>query len=72
MEAKAKTLVEGISGTWFYHLSDNGKTALCGAQAMPTGVPESGWGEVTHMKERYCKVCARLRENPELQEAQER
>jgi hypothetical protein len=56
-----KTLVEGSSGTWFYHFSDDGKTARCGAKAMSTEVPESSWGVVTHLKERYCRVCAEKR-----------
>lgn len=56
-----KTLVEGIHGTWHYHLSDDGKTALCGAWVMPTGVPEDTWGYVGHLNERYCKECERIR-----------
>jgi hypothetical protein len=60
-ETPKKTLVEGIHGTWHYHLSDDGKTALCGAWVMRTGVPEDTWGYVGHLNERYCKQCERIR-----------
>lgn len=57
-----KTLVEGIHGTWHYHLSDDGKTALCGAQVMRSNAPEDTWGYVGHLGERYCKDCERIRQ----------
>jgi hypothetical protein len=56
------SICEGISGTWFYHLSeDAGKTALCGARVMPTQIPLRTWGMVGHLHERYCSQCAQLR-----------
>jgi hypothetical protein len=61
---KERTLVEGIHGTWHYHLSDDGRTALCGARVMPSEAPESTWGYVSdHLHERYCGKCYALR-NP--------
>jgi hypothetical protein len=59
---KERTLVEGIHGTWHYHLSDDGKTALCGAHVMVSDAPESTWGFVGHLNERYCKKCAEIRD----------
>lgn len=59
---KERTLVEGIHGTWHYHLSDDGKTALCGAQVMISEAPESTWGYVGHLHERYCSKCSKIRE----------
>ena len=58
-----RTLVEGIAGTWHYHLSDPEKKyrALCGAEVMPTRIPETAWNVRTHNKERYCSKCAEIR-----------
>jgi hypothetical protein len=57
-----RTLLEGIHGTWHYHLSArNGKRALCGAKVMPTGIPETAWNVRGHLKERYCSKCAEIR-----------
>lgn len=55
-------IVEGISGTWFYHWApkDRYVKALCGAQTMTTNCPPESWGFVGHLKERYCKECERL------------
>lgn len=52
-------VTEGISGTWFYHLSEDGKTfrALCGAKTMHTNVPLSAWGTRSHLNERWCETC---------------
>jgi hypothetical protein len=61
---KERTLVEGIAGTWYYHLSDDGRTALCGANVMPTGSLESTWKtHYSHLHERYCSKCDAIR-NP--------
>jgi hypothetical protein len=59
-----RTLLEGIHGTWYYHLSDaSGQRALCGDEVMPTGIPETAWGVRTeHLKERYCTRCAKIRQ----------
>lgn len=58
------SVVEGISGTWFYHLSKDGKTghpALCGnKQVMSTSFPVRHWGFVGHLKERYCPDCEKV------------
>lgn len=54
-------VVEGISGYWFYHLSNTTPAhALCGAHTMYTAVPLSAWGCIGHLHERYCAECARL------------
>lgn len=52
-------VTEGVSGTWFYHLSMAGTNSkgLCGARTMNTGVPLSAWGSRGHLKERYCAEC---------------
>ena len=56
-------IVENINGTWFYHWSDqpNGTHALCGAETMRTEIPESAWGFVGDLDERYCKKCEELK-----------
>jgi len=57
-----RTLLEGIHGTWYYHLSDaSGKRALCGAEVMATKIPETLWNYRGHLKERYCSKCAEIR-----------
>jgi hypothetical protein len=59
---KERTLVEGIAGTWYYHLSDDGRTALCGAAVMISSAPESTWGYKSgHLNERYCSKCEAIR-----------
>ena len=55
-------VVEGSSGTWFYHLATGSDfTSLCGKQTMACALPMSAWGTVTHLKERYCKECEKRR-----------
>jgi hypothetical protein len=53
-------VAEGISGTWFYHLScdEYSTRALCGERTMLTGVPLSAWGKRGHLNERWCDKCA--------------
>ena len=59
-------VVEGISGVWHYHLTDepkNGSSAksICGARTMYSGMPIDSWGyKPTHMPTSYCKECERL------------
>ena len=55
-------IVEGVSGTWFYHLGHVSKLSesLCGATTMSTNVPLRFWGGRTHMNERYCAECVEL------------
>lgn len=50
---------ESIHGTYYYHVSLKSKpsVALCGATAMPTGVPLSTWGCRGHLQESYCRSC---------------
>ena len=68
MTISAKLVVtEGISGTWFYHLSEDApkpkqQTALCGARVMHTNMPREAWGTVTHIGERWCKKCQSIAE----------
>lgn len=57
---KAPVVVtEGISGTWFYHLSWESDTtkSVCGARTMPTEASLDTWGTTSHLGERYCKEC---------------
>ena len=53
------TVVEGIEGTWHYHLLIAGQhDALCGNGAViSTSLPVESWGVRTHLNERYCVVC---------------
>lgn len=53
------TLVEGIAGTWYYHLAQDGKS-LCGAKTMSTQVPLHTWGFKGHLNERYCSKCKEI------------
>jgi len=53
------TLVEGIAGTWYYHLAKDGRS-LCGAKTMPTRISVVTWGLKTHINERYCSKCKEL------------
>jgi hypothetical protein len=68
-----RTLLEGIHGTWHYHLADpSGKRALCGAKVMLTKIPETSWNFRAHLKERYCSKCAELRREGSLPYARPR
>ena len=58
-------IVESIYGTYFYHLSDSGKTgrsALCGnINVMSTEVPMSSWNtKPGHLHEKYCEKCDKI------------
>lgn len=55
-------ITEGVSGTWYYHLSDvsTNATALCGAKTMYTAIPMKSWGVRGHLNERWCAKCAEL------------
>lgn len=56
-------VVEGVAGTWFYHLAgklERSTEALCGAQTMATHVPLSAWGTRGHLREAWCEKCAVL------------
>lgn len=55
-------VTEGISGTWYYHLSPKApkpqqRVSLCGATIMHTNIPSDAWGTVTHLNERWCPKC---------------
>jgi len=70
MILKDPTLVEGIAGVWFYHLSASGRTGhptLCGeTRVMQTEAPLSTWGLKTHLNERFCEKCKEIYENMKL------
>lgn len=52
-------VAEGIHGTFYYHLrTPDAHRGLCGDKVMPTSIPVSAWGTVTHIKERWCSRCA--------------
>ena len=55
-------VVEGIHGTWFYHIAPKGKTqrALCGKATMFSYMNFSNWGYSGHLNERYCRECYNL------------
>lgn len=55
-------ITEGIGGAWYYHLSRvNSQTrSFCGKQTMFSPAPLDTWGQVGHLKERYCSTCERL------------
>ncbi|BAD58854.1 hypothetical protein NFA_40060 [Nocardia farcinica IFM 10152] len=55
-------IVESIASTWVFHLSvdPNGVSALCGAQTMPSPALLESWGDVSHIRERYCARCGAL------------
>lgn len=56
-------VTEGVTGMWFYHISENGAftRGLCGAHTMKTNMPLAQWGHVSkHIGERYCSKCAEL------------
>lgn len=58
-------MVEGVSGVWFYHLTnmESSATALCGARTMACGARLSSWGfkgHHGHIKYGYCDKCATL------------
>ncbi len=58
-EGQLLVIVEGISGTFYYHLSLAGYEgkSLCGVRTMATQLPLDAWGKVTHLAERYCSRC---------------
>jgi hypothetical protein len=62
-------VVEGIHGTWHYHLRDSSlpnhksNPAACGAAVMHTGVPITAWDKTPpnyHLREKWCAKCAAL------------
>lgn len=58
-------VTEGVSGTWYYHVSEKAKplTSLCGRPTMVTGVPLTYWKQTPanfHIPERWCAECERL------------
>lgn len=58
-------IVEGIAGTWHYHLSDYGQSlplvSLCrNREMMPTQIPLSYWNKTPegyHIPEKWCATC---------------
>lgn len=61
MSADKLRIVEGVSGTWFYHLARESEltTALCGARTMETRIPLTAWGKISHLNERWCAKCSK-------------
>jgi hypothetical protein len=59
-ESPSMTLWEGINGTFYYHVSIDGKKGLCGDEVMQTGIPLSAWGTKGNLNERYCTRCATI------------
>lgn len=58
-------IVEGLAGTWHYHLAPEEKftRALCGAQTMRTSIPLAYWNKTPkdhHIPESWCSRCERL------------
>lgn len=61
MVSETIEIVEGVSGVWFYHLSEDGKNTLCGNKHfMPTCLSIATWGMKTHVNEKYCKECTEV------------
>lgn len=68
-------VVEGIHGTWHYHLRDTDSNdrekynkfmaSLCGRDVMRCNLPIKAWGTVTHLKERYCEQCWKIYQSQE-------
>jgi len=51
-------IVESPTSVWFYHLSKDGETTLCGKTGMmQTQLPLNTWGFRSHIGEKYCKDC---------------
>jgi len=53
-------ITEGVSGVYFYHLSEVGTNALslCGARTMNTQIPVASWDVRGHLNEKWCVKCA--------------
>ena len=55
-------IVEGIAGTWHYHLAPLGwaHQSLCGKRTMPTTASLNSWGwpgHPGHIRYHYCTEC---------------
>lgn len=63
------TVVEGVESVWYYHLRRSDPRvcdSLCGRTVFSTEIPLTGWGTVSHLKERWCKDCEKIaREQPD-------
>ena len=53
-------IVEGVEGTWHYHLRQApARAAVCGNdRVMPTQIPLVRWGFKSHLNERWCEACS--------------
>jgi hypothetical protein len=64
------TIVEGVSGTYHYHLRDaslpNAASlpSTCGARVMTTRLPLNSWGVKDHIPSHWCRTCAERAELP--------
>lgn len=55
-------IVEGIAGTWHYHLAPNNDQAhaLCGKLTMPTSLMLDAWGQACRndkIQYHWCEAC---------------
>ncbi len=59
-------ITEGVEGYYVYHFSkpESFTRSLCGKPTMKTSLSMSQWGQVGHLKERYCKECENIKNNP--------
>lgn len=63
-------VVEGVEGTWHYHLAREGSNhrALCGRRTMRTSVPLDAWDRTPpgyHIPERWCQRCHAMKDQGE-------
>jgi hypothetical protein len=57
--ANDPVIVEHVSSVWSYHWARPGSiVALCGKTGMmATNLPQSLWGQRTHLHEKWCAEC---------------
>ena len=54
---------EGPTSIWFYHMKRKGEyVALCGKPVLGKNLPTELWGYKSHVGEKYCKECEKLKE----------
>jgi len=54
---------ESMYSSFFYHLALNGN-AICGENmTMGTRLSLETWGQTSHLNERYCKKCEKIKNN---------
>lgn len=63
-------VVEGVESTFRYHLCRSDQSpvmSLCGRATMHTQCPLSAWGTVTHLREKWCEDCWKIKESEEAE-----